>query len=345
MLMFRARAVLVTTAAGSWRGSGGVQRRAFNKEMFERKRNQAPGLPKIDPYVAHGFDPARMRDTPDEVYGCMGIVAREGGIVSAQQMDNAMEIVENRIDMMREERRKKRAKSVDYDESLDLKVKAMRRDIGELVPVTKTTLASRLPAHLRQAYGGSSGSVAFHVYPVQAGTVLIELEANHPKRFSRELVTLLHLAMQEVGIPCAAMPRGLVQGQRWEMWQDGRLDDVFGRRRHRTPDGDMLLDHANGDYRLGNPGPRPLHAYNTRAAPRFRNEAEEEEFYRRAYLERTVTPKENSVSPYDIFGKKYIENYSTGVGEQRRIVKTSRFNKHQSCSKKRMRQWKSSRGK
>ena len=192
----------------------------------------------VDPFVGHGFNADEVRRDPDVVWGEVGLVSRAGGLVMPNQMDLAMEAMENVIDSER---------------LAGLSVK--RRDLGESVPVTRTSLRSRLPAHIRQLYGGRNGEVKFRAYTLRQGSVIFEIHVDWSvfKKDRMHLVRILYVGAMQIGITCVPHVKGLVDAfddhDHDSRWNDKRMKDVFARPQEGyVPENTALFKKAGGGY-------------------------------------------------------------------------------------------------
>ncbi|KAJ9469577.1 hypothetical protein DIPPA_10216 [Diplonema papillatum] len=292
--------------AGRRSGSSGPR----SSTAHEHWRRQAPGLPFVDPFAAHGFNPDRIRRDPDVVQGVVGLVSRVSGVASPQQLENAMEVMENQIRVQK----------------MPMEVK--RRNLGEPVPVQQMNLLSRLPPKLQKYYTGKVGREAFSVYAIPAQTVIFDLFTKELSA-TRDMIHLLYVGMLELGITCLVCPRGIVDAldestggnNSWAVY-----DELFSRPVSRVPEGTQLFHRANGSFKLGELPPRPIHHPKAKGKPMWRNQHDMQNALRRNKVEVTMSAEENSVLPADVLvNKKWKSKGGRTMDWRRRAYKAKEW--------------------
>ena len=251
-------------------------------------RPQAPGLSMVDPFVNSDWKPERLKNDYEFVIGDLGLVSRVAGVISAKQLENATEIIENRIDKYR------------------LPVRLKRRNIGEMQPVSKMSILSRLKPEIRQRYSGKNGNHAFDVFCVSAGTPILELEkmphADYPAS-TKTLVELLYHGMHQLGVTCFVQEKGMVSGlddsDRKSSFWGGTT--YFSRPETAAPETMGMLYRANGTYQIGSPVPSPRKSIRH---GRAQFEVEEDEHRAREYYAKTKSRAlDHAVYPRDVLPK------------------------------------------
>ena len=164
-------------------------------------------------------------------------MSRTGGILGQQQLDNALEVMQRRIETDR------------------LKgVQVLQRDLGKLTPVSKTSITSRLGAQHRQMYAGVQGKVAFNAYTVHRGRVVYEIHT-HPSFFkgcSLDLMKVLYAGAMQIGLSVIPCPKGLVacldDTEEDQFWTQDV--DTFRRSQSFVPENTELLHKSEGLYQV-----------------------------------------------------------------------------------------------
>eukprot|EP01061_Rhynchopus_euleeides_P035458 TRINITY_DN59756_c0_g1_i1.p1 TRINITY_DN59756_c0_g1~~TRINITY_DN59756_c0_g1_i1.p1 ORF type:complete len:341 (+),score=55.53 TRINITY_DN59756_c0_g1_i1:32-1024(+) len=295
------------------------RRHGWTRHQYEHYRDQAPDLPAQDPYGEGDFNLNMNRHDPDVVHGLIGLVARQSGIIGQRQLDNAKEVMERRIETYRLRG-----------------VQVLQRDLGKLTPVTRTSLISRLPAHLRQLHSGSQGKVNFSVHTVLGGTVVFELHTQDGvcTADSSQLLELLHAGAMQIGLSVVPCPKGVVdcfddRGADTSFWMNKRNTGLFRRSQTFVPENSELLDKSRGVYKLGTPLPRPLRGHSAKKSAMFRTKAESKEFNQRYEAQLRATQPGQATNIQDVAGRHKFKHRESHTGSvQRRLARMHRRGLH-----------------
>eukprot|EP00756_Hemistasia_phaeocysticola_P054801 Hpha_TRINITY_DN30712_c0_g1::TRINITY_DN30712_c0_g1_i1::g.28302::m.28302 len=243
-------------------------------------------LPATNPFSATGFDPDAVPNEPDEVRGEVGLLTREGGIVTPQQMENARAVMHTRIEEMK----------------LIRVLKVEMRDIGAPVWVQKTSLMALLPPHLQRFYTGAKlGKDQFPVNQVSKGTVLFDLHSRLPGKGTAVLVEILHAGMLQLGIPCVVQGTGIV-----DVFDDYDSaspygNGMFDRGEGKVPDGLGLLTSARGAFQVGGAPPKPKNARSMRDPVEWHSEEDRLAAERKVRANTAAFGSSRPLAPSDVF--------------------------------------------